>query len=425
MLNSNRLLFKLKDQPQICSSLLFKFNSESFLNKKAAPRLHDTTNRNFHNSSSLKNSATEKKPDEVSSSSSSSSLSTASQIKTEWAQATEKTSTIIARQMQVEQERVQDEMKRVASLERQKPNLVNMSPAYMADYLRLMRLDKPSPIYLVYWPSAWAILGAGSYLGHALPDLYMLGLFAVGATAMRSAGCIINDMWDRKLDRKVERTKDRPLASGRAGIPAATALLAANLSVSLAVLMQLDLTTQILGACALFPVAVYPAAKRFTNWPQAVLGVTFNWGALMGWSTVLCTSTAVANLNLFSFLPAFVLYAGCINWTLFYDTIYAYQDKEHDERAGVKSTAITLEKRRTLWLLGFSTACVSNLALFGYLTSQEPIFYITLGLTMAHFLKQMAFVNFKSPESCARQFKSNSTIGALVGFGLLASMLIK
>jgi 4-hydroxybenzoate polyprenyltransferase len=415
MLNSNRLLFKLKDQHQLCS-VFFKFNSE-FSTKKGKQceqkllkptEFHSQLIRNFHKSLPLFNS----NPD-------------ASKVQAEWAKASEISNEIISRQMQVEQDRVRTEMKRMTELERQKVNLVNMSPKFMEDFLKLMRVDKPSPIYLVYWPSAWAILGAASYLNQALPDFYMLGLFAIGATTMRSAGCIINDMWDRKLDRQVERTKDRPLASGKVGIPSAIALLAANLSVSLAVLMQLDLTTQILGACALFPVAIYPAAKRFTEWPQAVLGVTFNWGALMGWSTVMCTSTAVANLNIFSFLPALVLYAGCINWTLFYDTIYAYQDKEFDQKAGMKSTAITLEKRRTLWLLGFSTACCSNLALFGYLTSQEPIFYITVGLAMAHFLKQMAFVNYKSPESCARQFNSNSTIGALVGFGLLASILIK
>lgn len=143
-------------------------------------------------------------------------------------------------------------------------------------YLKLMRLNNPIPILLTYWPGAWAILGAASYL-NTLPDFYLLSLFALGAIGMRSAGCIVNDMWDRNIDKQVERTKDRPLANGTVGMPAAVTLLGANLSVSLAVLMQLDITTQVLGACCLFPVAVYPAAKRFTDWPQAILGVTFNW----------------------------------------------------------------------------------------------------------------------------------------------------
>lgn len=289
-------------------------------------------------------------------------------------------------------------------------------------YIRLMRLDNPVPIFLTYWPGAWAILGAASYL-NAMPDAYLMSLFALGAVGMRSAGCIINDMWDRKIDKQVERTKNRPLASGEVGLPSAVALLGANLSLSLAVLMQLDLTTQVLGACCLFPVAIYPAAKRFTDWPQGILGVTFNWGALMGWSAVLCTATQPQNI--LAFLPAVALYAGSINWTLFYDTIYGFQDKKHDEKLGLKSTAITLQKNPRLWLLGFSSMFTSNLALFGYMTSQEPIFYITLGLASLHLLKQIAFVRANDPKACMKQFKSNNTIGFLIAFGLLGSIYLK
>lgn len=349
-------------------------------------------------------------------------VTTATPIKTEKPSVSE----ILARQMKIEQLKVKEEMKKLVEVEKKdKMNVLNVTPTSLQEYVKLMRWDKPAAIYLVYWPSAWAILGAASYLHHSLPSFYLLGLFAVGATTMRTAGCIINDMWDRNLDKKVERTKDRPLAKGTVGLPAATGLLAANLSVSLAVLLQLDLTTQILGACALFPVVIYPTAKRFTDWPQAILGMTFNWGALMGWSAVLCSSVATTNLSLASFLPVAALYAAGINWTLFYDTIYAHQDKEHDAKAGIKSTALTLEKKPVRWMLAFSSLTVSNLALFGYLTNQEPIFYITLGLAMAHFVKQIAFVNLKSPESCYKQFKSNNTVGALVAFGLLSSMLIK
>ena len=130
--------------------------------------------------------------------------------------------------------------------------------------------------------------------------------------------------------------------------------------------------------------------------------------------------------SLLSFLPALALYAGCINWTLFYDTIYAFQDKEHDIKLGLKSSAIYLESRKPkLWLLGFATMFSSNLSLFGWLTNQEPIFYMSVGVAMLQFLKQIAIVDLKSPESCHRQFKSNTTVGALVGFGLLASLFIK
>jgi len=149
-------------------------------------------------------------------------------------------------------------------------------PSILEPYIRLMRLNNPAPILLTYWPGAWAILGAASYL-NTTPDFYLLTLFALGAIGMRNAGCIVNDLWDRKIDSQVERTKNRPLASGEVSIPSAVGLLAGNLSLSLAVLLQLDLTTQVLGACCLFPVAIYPAAKRFTDYPQAILGVTFNW----------------------------------------------------------------------------------------------------------------------------------------------------
>lgn len=296
-------------------------------------------------------------------------------------------------------------------------------PSFFEPYMKLMRLDNPAPILLTYWPGAWAILGAASYL-NTTPDAYLLTLFALGAVGMRSAGCIVNDIWDRKIDRDVERTKDRPLASGKIGLPSAVALLGANLSVSLAVLMQLDLTTQVLGACCLFPVAIYPAAKRFTDWPQAVLGVTFNWGALMGWSAVLCSS-AVAPQNILAFLPAVALYAGAINWTLFYDTIYGFQDKKFDEKLGLKSTAISLQKNTRLWLLGFSSLFGTNLALFGFLTAQEPIFYISLGAAMLHFLKQIVMVEYNNPKSCMKQFKSNNTIGVLITLGLLANIYLK
>jgi len=329
-------------------------------------------------------------------------------------------SIIAQRQAEFERETQEKQKSLLAASEppkTEKPNLLE-------PYIKLMRLDNPVPIFLTYWPGAWGILGAASYL-NTIPDFYLLSLFALGAVGMRSAGCIVNDIWDRKIDSQVERTKDRPLASGKIGLPSAVALLGANLSLSLGVLLQLDLTTQVLGACCLFPVAIYPAAKRFTDWPQAILGVTFNWGALMGWSAVLCTAAATQPQNILAFLPAVALYAGSINWTLFYDTIYGFQDKKFDEKLGLKSTAISLQKNTRLWLLGFSSLFGSNLALFGFLTAQEPIFYISLGLAMLHLLKQIAFVKYNDPKACMKQFKSNNVVGALVAFGLLANLYLK
>ena len=330
---------------------------------------------------------------------------------------TENLSEIAARQKQYVEK--QKELTKMLEPDIQKKT--PSKPDKLSPYIKLMRLDKLDPIHLVYWPAAWSILGAASYLHADLPDFYLLSLFAVGAVTMRSAGCIINDIWDRNIDSKVERTKDRPLASGQISLPVALVLLVANLSAALSVLMQLNLTTQLLGACCLFPVAIYPASKRFTNWPQAVLGVTFNWGVLMGWSAVICNNLD-QEANLLLFLPALALYTACINWTIFYDTIYAFQDREHDIRLGLKSTAIYFQDRPKLWLLGFSSLTAANLALFGYLTYQEPIYYATVGLAMLHFLKQIAFLDINSPKSCSTQFRSNVQIGFLIAFGLLASV---
>lgn len=145
----------------------------------------------------------------------------------------------------------------------------------------------------------------------------------------------------------------------------------------------------------------------------------------MGWSAVLCTTAATQPQNILAFLPAVALYAGTINWTLFYDTIYGFQDKKYDEKLGLKSTAISLQKNTRLWLLGFSSLFGSNLALFGFLTAQEPIFYISLGLAMLHLLKQVVFVKYNDPAACLKQFKSNNVVGFLIAFGLLANIYLK
>ena len=194
------------------------------------------------------------------------------------------------RQAKIENDRKQREQERYTQfLKEQSDRSLNLlgksntttTSTRLKSYMQLMRMNNTAPLYLTFWPGAWSILGAASYQAASMPDFYLLSLFALGAFTMRSAGCIVNDLWDRDVDAKVERTKERPLASGKVSVPEAVALLGVNLSASLAVLWQLNLTTQVLGACCLLPVAIYPAAKRFTNWPQALLGVTFNWGALM------------------------------------------------------------------------------------------------------------------------------------------------
>lgn len=331
--------------------------------------------------------------------------------------------------IKTEIEKKQDELNEkknnlVWSLISSKTTLVDSMPKFIQPYLRLMRADKPIGIYVVLWPGVWSILASASVLNQSIPDLNLLAIFAGGAFCMRSVGCIINDMWDRKYDNQVERTKNRPLASGQIGLPGALALLSANLGISVYLLLQLNLVTQILAACALFPTVIYPLAKRFSNWPQLYLGLAINWAALMGWTGVFCND--ISNINsIFSLFPGLVLYTGCISWTIFYDTIYAHQDKIDDKKLGLKSTTFTFGKNQKKWLLGFSTLATSNLCLFGYLTNQEPIFYAFMTLVYAHFLKQTFFVNLNSPESCNKHFRSNNTIGILASLGFLLTLFVR
>uniref|UniRef100_A0A914V877 4-hydroxybenzoate polyprenyltransferase n=1 Tax=Plectus sambesii TaxID=2011161 RepID=A0A914V877_9BILA len=187
--------------------------------------------------------------------------------------------------------------------------LVSAAPLKWQPYLRLMRADKPIGTWLLYWPCTWSIAMASP--PGVLPDPYLLALFGVGAFLMRGAGCIVNDLWDKDFDRMVERTKSRPLASGELRTRQAVALLAGVLSGSLAVLLQLNWCSVAVGAASLGLVATYPLAKRYTYWPQFVLGLTFNWGCILGWTAV--------HGDLSSWAVPAALYFGAINWTLIYD----------------------------------------------------------------------------------------------------------
>ncbi|XP_013791291.1 4-hydroxybenzoate polyprenyltransferase, mitochondrial-like [Limulus polyphemus] len=193
-------------------------------------------------------------------------------------------------------------------------SLVHSMPGSIQPYLKLMRIDRPIGTWLLLWPCAWSI-GLATPAGH-FPDPYYLALFAAGALLMRGAGCTVNDMWDKDIDKQVARTKDRPLASGQLNMIDAWVLLGGQLSLALFVLLQLNWYSIVLGASSLGLVVTYPLMKRFTYWPQVMLGLTFNWGAFLGWSSICgtCKWSAV--------LP---LYTACIFWTLIYDTIYAHQ----------------------------------------------------------------------------------------------------
>lgn len=206
--------------------------------------------------------------------------------------------------------------------------LIGALPRPLRPYASLMRLDRPIGAWLLFWPCAWSVALAG--MGPS--GVALILWFALGAWAMRSAGCVWNDIVDRDLDSKVERTRLRPLASGRASLAGAWALLIALALIGLVVLLQLGRTAQIVALASLAPVAAYPFMKRITWWPQAWLGLVFSWGALVGWPAVRGELGATA----------FILWAGSVFWVIGYDTIYALQDRDDDALVGVKSSALAL-----------------------------------------------------------------------------------
>ncbi|GAB4194601.1 MAG: 4-hydroxybenzoate octaprenyltransferase [Thalassobaculales bacterium] len=268
-------------------------------------------------------------------------------------------------------------------------------PAPARPYARLARLDRPIGTWLLLLPCWWGLALAGAHD----PALYLL--FAIGAIAMRGAGCTINDLWDRDIDRLVARTRDRPLASGALGLRQAFAFLAAQLGVGLAVLLLLPPFAWLLGAAVMALVVTYPLAKRVTDWPQAVLGLTFNWGALMGYAAVTGTLS----------WAAVALYAAGFFWTLGYDTIYAHQDKADDAIVGVRSTALLLGGWTKPAMAGFYAVAVALLAM----AVPTPL----LALPALHLAWQIWRLDTADPANCLMLFRANRDAGLLVWLAIL------
>ncbi|PWA67043.1 polyprenyltransferase 1 [Artemisia annua] len=285
-------------------------------------------------------------------------------------------------------------------------------PKLVRPYARLARLDKPIGTWLLAWPCFWSITLAASP-GH-LPDLKMMALFGCGAFLLRGAGCTINDLLDRDIDTKVERTKSRPIASGALTPFQGVSFLGAQLLLGLGILLQLNDYSRILGASSLLLVFSYPLMKRITFWPQAFLGLTFNWGALLGWSAVR------GSLDPAVVLP---LYLSGVFWTLVYDTIYAHQDKEDDKIVGVKSTALRFGDSTKNWVSGFGIACISSLALSGFNASLGLPYYVFLAAASGQLAWQIWTVDIYSGADCSRKFVSNKWFGAIVFSGILLGRL--
>jgi 4-hydroxybenzoate polyprenyltransferase len=287
-------------------------------------------------------------------------------------------------------------------------SLLDRLPPALVPYAQLSRLDKPIGTWLLAWPCFWSIVLASSH-PLSLETLHMLSLFGGGALILRGAGCTINDLWDKELDRQVERTKLRPLASGELSTRQGIAWLGVQLTAGLGILLQLNQFSQALGASSLVLVVTYPLMKRITGWPQAFLGLTFNWGALLGWAAV------NNNLDLEVVLP---LYAGGIAWTLVYDTIYAHQDKADDVLVGVKSTALTFGRYNRTYLSAFAVANITCMALAGHAAGCGAIFDGFLTLSASQLAWQVLTVNFNNPEDCANKFKSNFWYGLILFTGI-------
>ncbi len=283
---------------------------------------------------------------------------------------------------------------------------VDRLPASLRDYARLARFDRPIGSWLLFWPCAWGLALAGGLREH----WPLLLWFLAGSVAMRGAGCVYNDIVDRDLDARVARTRDRPLASGRVSLKAAWAWLVALCLVGLVVLLQLRWQAQVVALGSLALVAAYPFMKRITWWPQAWLGLTFNWGVLVAWITVAEPSWALA-----------ALYAAGIAWTLGYDTIYAVQDIEDDALAGIKSSARALGDSAQAGVALFYAAAVALLGVAAWLVYPAPLALLTLAPAASHLGWQVAALGDRSAPNALRLFRSNRTTGLLV-FAALATV---
>ena len=288
--------------------------------------------------------------------------------------------------------------------------LDRLLPPQLQPYLRLARLDRPVGTWLLFLPGSWAIAAFAPSFQTAL---WLLLLFGLGALVMRSAGCVVNDMLDREFDAQVERTRSRPLASGIISLKQAAVFLALLLLLGLVILLQMNWLTIALGVFSLLLVGVYPLMKRITWWPQAFLGLTFNWGALMG------ATAATGELS----LSALLFYTAGFFWTLGYDTIYAHQDKDDDALIGVKSTARRLGAESPRWIAAFYAVMVLLLAGAGFLVPLGFGYFLGLLLVAWHLFRQLKNWQLDDPVDCLARFKANRNTGLLMLLAIVAGRI--
>jgi 4-hydroxybenzoate polyprenyltransferase len=287
-------------------------------------------------------------------------------------------------------------------------------PLALQPYAQLMRLDRPIGWWLLMLPCWWGLFLAQIARGGGLPSLWFALLFLLGAIIMRGAGCTLNDIIDRKYDGLVARTKGRPIPSGRVSVKQAFIFLAGQCLLGFVILLQFNSYTITLASASLLIVAVYPFMKRITHWPQLVLGLAFNWGALVGWSAV---QGSLA-------WPPLVLYLGGIFWTLAYDTIYAHQDKEDDVLIGVKSTALRFGESTKGWLIGFFVLALLSIDAALWLAGASYISHMGVALGALHAAWQIKRFEVNNSALCLHLFKSNREFGLFIAGSLFLDCII-
>lgn len=277
-------------------------------------------------------------------------------------------------------------------------------PQKILPYAHLARWDRPIGTWLVLFPGWWMLaLASGGGVGFALSAslLKLFAIFAAGAFLIRGAGCTVNDLWDRDIDGHVERTQNRPIPSGRVGVKQAIVFAALQFLLGFVLLLQLNTLTIVLGFISVVPICIYPLMKRVTWWPQLALGLVFNFSALMGWAAV---QGALA-------WQVFLVYIGCVCWTIGYDTIYAHQDKEDDAKLGMKSTALLFKGKSRMIVTAFYTVTMLCLGIVAFDMLENPFFVL---FPFLHLLWQVTVWDLDDQDSCLKVFKANRFFGWLM-----------
>ena len=282
-------------------------------------------------------------------------------------------------------------------------------------FIELTRLKKPIGYMLLFWPCAWGLTIVYDFSSNLKIYFFYLVLFFLGSVLMRSAGCIVNDVLDRKFDEKVFRTKDRPIASGKISVK--LGLFYAGLLCFLAFLVLINFNFfTIIIALASMPLAfTYPLMKRFTYWPQLFLGITFNYGLILGWTSINPEITLIP----------IVFYLGAIFWTLAYDTIYGFQDIKDDEIIGLKSTSIKFKSNPIIFLYFCYTTFLLSLILIGFLNEFSKLYFLFLIFIISHmYFMQLNKFDLNNSDICLKVFKSNNFLGLIILISLLIGKLI-